>query len=296
MPTAPSAFDPHTLSQLQGLELRARYLVDGYLAGRHRARQHGQSVEFTEHREYFPGDDLRYVDWKVFGKTDKVYLKRFEAETDLSCHLLVDISDSMSYHSAAAPLSKFAYAQCLAASLGAIVLRQRDRAGLVTFDEDICQQVPASSRPAHLQHILEALETGCGKRGSQIGQVLHQLSQQLKRRSLVVLLSDLLGDTESVLSGLKHLRYQRHELLVLQVLDPAELDFAFPRTTLFQGLEAQPHVLAEPRALRRAYLAVLHEYLARLQTGCQSLQVEYEVLRTDEPFDVALSRVLGERR
>jgi len=285
--------DPDTLAQLQGLELRARRLVDGYLVGRHRSHYRGQSVEFAEHREYAPGDDLRYVDWKVFGKTDKVYLKQFEAETNLVCYLLVDISESMVYQSETAALSKLEYAQCLATALGYIVLRQRDNVSLVTFDETICDRVRASDSPAHLQQLIQVLEQAKPAKKSDLGRTLHEVSQRLERRGVVVVLSDLLGDVDSLLSGLKHLRHQRHEVKLMQLLDPAETEFQFDRTTQFQGLESLPDVMVEPRSLRQAYLAALAEFLERIESGCRSMQIDYQRVGTDEPLDVALHRLLA---
>lgn len=296
MPSAAFPLDPKTLAQLQGLELRARYLVDGYLSGMHRSRHHGHSMEFTEHREYAPGDDLRYVDWKVFGKTDKVYLKQFEAETNLACYLLVDVSESMRYQSNAAGLSKWEYCQCLAAALATLVLRQRDSVSLATFDEEVREVAPVSSNPAHLGRLVHVLEQADLRRKSRLGQVLHEISPRLKRRGVVVLLSDLLGDVGPLLEGLKHLRYQRQEVIVLQVLDPAELEFPFQQTTLFQGLESLPQVLAEPRGLRQAYLAALENFLQRVRAGCRSLEVDYQLAPTDQPLDMTLKRVLTARR
>lgn len=295
MQTTQGNLDPHTLAKLEGLELRARRIVDGYLSGMHRSSHHGQSVEFTEHREYAPGDDLRYVDWKVFGKTDKVYLKQFEAETNLVCHLLVDISESMQYQSESAALSKLEYAQSLAAALGMIVLRQRDSVGLATCDDQLRELVRESGNPSHMRQLVQVMQQATVQHKSALGPVLHEFSQRSKRRGVIVLLSDLLGDVESLLLGLKHLRHQRHEVIVLQLLDPAEIDFPFDRTTLFQGLEALPAVLAEPRGVRQAYLAELQQFLNRIEVGCRALQVDYELMRTDQPFDEALRRVLTRR-
>jgi uncharacterized protein (DUF58 family) len=277
------------------LELRARYIVDCYLSGKHRSAHRGHSVEFTEHREYSIGDDLRYVDWKVFGKTDKVYLKQFEAETNLYCHLLVDVSESMCYQSDSAALSKLEYGQCLAAALGYVVLRQRDSVSLATFDDEVRQVVRESSNPAHLRQLTAVLDQADPCRKSQLGGVLHELSKRLLHRGVVVIISDLLGDVDSLLSGLKHLRHERHELLVLHLLDPAEVDFPFQRTTLFQGLEALPEVLTEPRGVRRAYLAALDDFLERIQAGCRSLQVDYRLVQTNEPFDATLRHLLTSR-
>jgi uncharacterized protein (DUF58 family) len=288
--------DPETLAQLEGLELRARTIVDGYLSGMHRSAYRGQSVEFTEHREYAPGDDLRYVDWKVFGKTDKVYLKQFEAESNLVCYLLVDISESMSYQSQQSPLSKLEYAQCLAAAMATIVLRQRDSVSLVHCDDQLRELVRESSNPAHIRPLIETMQQAEASRKSALGSALHEFSQRVHRRGIVVLLSDLLGDVDSLLSGLKHLRYQRHEIMVLQLLDPAELEFPFKQTTLFQGLEALPEILAEPRGVRNAYLEEMDKFLERIQLGCRSLKIEYELLKTELPFDEALRRILTQRR
>lgn len=296
MKTTAAHLDPETLAQLQGLELRARYIVDGFQTGLHRSPYRGHSVEFTEHREYAPGDDLRYVDWKVFGKTDKVYLKQFEAETNLVCYLLVDVSESMRYQSEAAPLSKLDYGQCLAAALAYVVLRQRDSVSLATFDEEIRELVPESGNPAHLRRLVDVMACVEPTRKSDIGKVLHETSQRFQRRGVVVVLSDLLGDVESLLSGLKHLRYQRHEVILLQVLDPAELEFPFGRTTMFQGLESRPHVLTEPRGVRQAYLAALEAFLQRIDAGCRSLEIEHHLVRTDEPIDSVLQRALAKQR
>lgn len=291
----PRQLDPETLSQLDGLQLRARYIVDGYLSGMHRSAHHGHSVEFTEHREYTVGDDLRYVDWKVFGKRDKVYLKQFEAETNLICYLLLDVSESMQYQSESAPLSKLEYAQCLIAALAYLVLRQNDSVSLTTFDNRVRDLVRESGNPAHLHQLVEVMQRSAVDQKSDLGGVLHEFSQRVKRRGMVVVVSDLLGDSETLLNGLKHLRHQRHEVIVLQVLDPAELDFPFERPTLFEGLEALPEVLAEPRAVRKAYLAALNEFLERLRIGCRSLQIDYQQASTTEAVDQVLNRLLTTR-
>ncbi|MEM8947460.1 MAG: DUF58 domain-containing protein [Planctomycetota bacterium] len=296
MRTISTNLDPEAIAKLQGLELRSRRIVDGYLSGMHRSVYRGQSVEFTEHREYAPGDDLRYVDWKVFGKSDKVYLKQFEAETDLVCYLLLDVSESMRYRADASPMSKLEYAQCLAAAVGSIVLKQRDSVGLTTCDDQLRDVVRASSNPTHVRQLVQVMEQAEVTRRSALGAVLDELSQRLPRRGIVLVISDLLGDVESMLAGLKHLRYQRHDVLVLQTLDRAELEFPFARTTLFRGLESMPEVMAESRGIRQAYLRELHQFLHRIKVGCQSLRVDYDLLPTDEPFDDALRRVLTHRR
>ena len=295
MSSIASNLDPAAIAKLERLELRARSIVDGYLSGMHRSTYRGQSVEFTEHRDYAPGDDLRYVDWKVFGKSDKVYLKQFEAETNLVCYLVLDVSESMRYQSEESALSKLEYAQCLAAALGTIVLRQRDSVSLITVDEQVREFVRESSSPAHVNSLINVMERSEVSQKSALGSVLHEVSQRVKRKGIVILISDLLGDVQQLLSGLKHLHHQRHEVMVLHTLDPAELDFSFSQTTLFQGLESLSEVMVEPRGVRKAYLDELEKFLEQIEAGCRAMQVDYELLRTDLPFDEALRRVLTQR-
>jgi uncharacterized protein (DUF58 family) len=295
MQNAHPLLDSRMLARLQGVPLRARSTVEGYVSGVHRSPFHGFSIEFAEHREYAPGDDLRYLDWKVFGRTDKYYLKQFEDETNLVCHLLLDTSESMLYRSDAAPCSKLEYAQRAAATLAYLVLHQQDSVGLVAFDSEIRSLVRASSNPSHLKQLLHVMESASAQRKTSIGPLFHDLAERLKKRGIVIVLSDLFDDVEVTLTGLKHLRHRRHEVIVMHVLDPAEMDFPFERITFFRGLEQLPDVLAEPRALRRAYLAEFGRYLRRLQAGCRAQAIDYVPLRTDQPLEVVLSRYLASR-
>lgn len=283
------------LARLQGLPLRARSIVEGYVSGVHRSPFHGFSIEFAEHREYAPGDDLRYLDWKVFGRTDKYYLKQFEDETNLVCHLLLDASESMRYQSDAAPISKLEYAQRAAAALAYLVLHQQDSVGLVAFDSEIRTLVRASSNPSHLKHILHVMEGVSPARKTSIGPIFHDLAERLKKRGIVIVLSDLFDDVDDVLTGLKHLRHRRHEVIVMHVLDPAEVEFPFQELMLFRGLEHLPDVLAEPRALRKAYLAEFGRYLNRLKAGCRAQAIDYVPLRTDQSLEMVLSSYLASR-
>jgi uncharacterized protein (DUF58 family) len=288
--------DPQTLAKLQGLELRARTVVEGYVSGVHRSPFHGFSIEFAEHREYVPGDDLRYLDWKVFGKTDKFYLKQFEEETNLACYLLLDTSESMRYQSELAPWTKLEYAQCAAAALAYLVLQQQDSVGLTTFDQEIRRHVRASSHPSHLKQVLSVMEESVPERKTATGPIFHELAERLKKRGVVVILSDLFDDVDAMLRGLKHFRHRRHEVIVLHVLDPTELDFPFARPTLFRGLEKLPDVLTDPRSLRKAYLQELGEFLRRLRQGCRELHIDYVLLRSDQSLEVSLSTYLASRR
>jgi uncharacterized protein (DUF58 family) len=287
--------DPQMIARLHGLELRARSIVEGYVAGMHRSPYHGFSVEFAEHREYVPGDDLRYVDWKVFGKTDKVYLKQFEEETNLVCYLLLDTSESMRYKSDAAALSKLEYAQCVAASLAYLTLHQQDSVGLVTFDQEIRTLMRPSGNPSHLKQMLRVMDETRPGRKTATGPIFHDLAERLKKRGVVVILSDLFDDVQAMLAGLKHFRHRRHEVVVFHVLDPAEIDFPFQQTTLFKGLEQLPDVLSDPRALRKAYLAEFGAFLRQVQQGCRDQRADYVQMRTDQTLDVALSEYLSSR-
>ena len=287
--------DPEMLAGLEGLQLRARRIVEGYVSGMHRSPYHGFSIEFAEHREYSPGDDLRYVDWKVFGRTDKFYLKQYEEETNLVCQLLLDTSDSMSYRGPEAALSKLEYAQCIAAALAYLVIQQQDSVGLVTFSDRIGALVRPSGNPSHLKQLFHVMEETPAGRKTSTGPIFHELAERFKRRGVVVVLSDLFDDVDKMIAGLKHLRHHRNDVILLHILDPAELDFPFQNTTLFRGLEELPDLLVEPRALRKAYLREFAAFVRRLKQGCRAERIDYLTVRTDRPVDVALRECLGVR-
>ena len=293
--TQQNFLDPQTLAKLEGLELRARHVVEGYVSGLHRSPYRGFSIEFAEHREYVPGDDLRYVDWKVFGRSDKFYLKQYEDETNLVSYLVTDTSESMNYKSELAPLSKLEYAQAIAASLAYLVLHQRDSVGVVTFDREIRALVRASSNPSHLKQILHVLEDIVPERKTATGPIFHDLAERLHKRGIVLILSDLFDDVDAMMAGLKHLRYRRHDVVVFHILDPAELDFPFRSTTMFRGLEEMPQVLAEPRGVRKAYLNEMNRFLQAVKQGCRNRRIDYVQMRTDQPLDLALSTFLSTR-
>ncbi|HTN03116.1 DUF58 domain-containing protein [Planctellipticum variicoloris] len=296
MTIPPAIVDTATLARLQGLELKARTIVEGYVAGLHRSPYHGFSNEFAEHREYVPGDDLRYVDWKVYGKSDRVYLKQFDEETNYVCQLLVDASESMTYRSPAAHFSKWDYAACVAASLACLITRQQDAVGAVTFSSGVQQMLRPSSTPqqfGQICHVLEQTEPGPK---TSLGPVLHELANRLKRRGLVVLLSDLFDDPEAIVGGLKHFRHCRQDVIVLQIIDPAEEDFPFQDPTLFKGLEGWEDQFSDPRALRAAYQREFQAFLQRIESSVRDLQFDYLRLRTDQPVGPALSVYLNNRR
>ena len=283
------------LAKLQGLQLRARLIVEGYVSGVHRSPFHGFSIEFAEHREYTPGDDLRYLDWKVFGRTDKFYLKQFEEETNLICYLLLDTSESMAYKSDRAAMSKLEYAQSAAAALSYLILNQQDSVGLVAFDEEIRALVRPGGNPSHLKQLLQVMETSAGTRKTATGPIFHDLAERFKKRGIVVILSDLFDNVDAMMAGLKHFRHRRHEVIIMHVLDPAEVDFPFEQITLFRGLEQLPDVLVEPRAIRKAYLDEFNNFIHQIKKGCRRHGIDYVPLRTDQSLEVALSTYLASR-
>lgn len=296
MSSSPKYFDPQTLAKLQNLTLRAQHVVEGYVAGSHRSPSHGFSIEFAEHREYAPGDDLRYVDWKVFGRTDKFYLKQFEDETNLICHLVLDVSESMQYQGPDSPWSKLDHAATAAASLAWLILQQQDAVGLCCYDEQVQSIVRPSSNPSHLQQLLHTIDSSQGQGKTQTGRVLHELADRFGRRGIVVIFSDFFDDMEQLMLGIKHLRHRRHDVIVAHTLDAAELDFPFRRQTLFKGLESLPESLVDPRGIRRAYRKKIDEFRQQLETQCRNLQVDYFLVRNDQPLDVTLSQFLAKRK
>jgi uncharacterized protein (DUF58 family) len=270
--------------------------VEGYVAGLHKSPYHGFSIEFAEHREYAPGDDLRYVDWKVFGRTDKVYLKQYEDETNLICYLVLDVSESMVYQSAGVAMSKLQYSQCLAAALGWLVLKQQDAVGLSTFDSQIRAMIRPAGNPSHLEQLLHVMEAAVPGKKTAAGPIFHELAARLTKRGVVIVLSDLFDDVESLAAGLKHFRHRRHDVVLLHVLDPAELEFPFRSPTEFKGLEDFPVKQVDPAVIRRAYLREINAYRQALEQACRREHIDYFLLRTDQPLDRALTQVLATRQ
>jgi uncharacterized protein (DUF58 family) len=285
--------DAALLAKVRGLELQARLLVEGYLSGMHKSPYHGFSVEFAQHREYVPGDDIKHIDWKVYGRTGRYYLKQYEEETNLICWLIVDISESMRY--ASGKVSKFDYAAMSAAALAYLILGQQDSVGLATFDDQVRHILKPSTQPSHLREVAHILNQGPSRDKTRIASIFHDLAERINRRALVMIFSDLLDDVSDLLAGLRHLRYNKHDIVVFHVLDPAELDFPFQEATLFRGLEQLPDLLTDPRSLRKGYLAAMQEYVTELEQGCRGQNVDYVTLRTDQPLGMALSSYLAHR-
>jgi uncharacterized protein (DUF58 family) len=285
--------DPLTLAKVRGLELQARLVVEGYISGMHKSPYHGFSVEFAQHREYVPGDDIKHIDWKVYARTGRFYLKQYEEETNLICWLLLDCSESMKYGSTA--ISKFDYACMASAALSYLVLHQSDSIGFATFDNQVRSYLKPSGQHSHLKEIVHRMNGGTGAEKSRLGPILHDFAERLKRRSIVFLVSDMFDDVDELISGMKHLRHRRHEVVLWHVMDAAELTFPFQEATLFKGLEQYPELLTDPRSLRKSYLEQVEAFTEGLKRGCRDLNVDYVPLRTDTPMHVALSSYLAKR-
>ncbi len=290
---------PEVLARIGSLELRARRVVEGIISGMHRSPYHGFSVEFAQHREYVPGDDLRHLDWRVYGKSDRFYIKQYEEETNLRAHILVDASSSMRYpehDTATGRMTKFDYAATLAASLAYLLVHQGDAVGLMLFDDQVRVSAPAYSNQMHLQSIIGQLEQARLEHPTEAKAVFPQLAAQLQRRSIVVLISDLLAGVQDVIRGIERLRQGNHEVIVMHLLDHDEREFPFLDQTQFEGIEApELQLLTDPQSLRSGYLAVLDEFLNEVRAACVNRRVDYVSLTTAEPPDVAIRSYLALR-
>src|SRR6266550_1710430 len=266
--------DPKTLARISSLDLRARLIVEGLMTGMHRSPYQGISVEFAQHRPYVQGDDIRHIDWKVYGKTDKIYLKQYLEETNLHLICIVDASESMGYGSVGekdAPWTKFDHATAIAAALSYMAIQQQDSVGLAVFDNQLKKYLKPSNSPGQWKTITHELTLVPRNAKTGTGHVLDQLAEKLTHRSLIVVLSDFFDDMESLKKGLRHLRYKKHEMMVFQVLDPTEIEFPFEDVTLFKGLEELGELLTEPRALREGYLEQLARFTDELKRMCRGM-------------------------
>ena len=286
--------DPRMLAKISGLKLRARHIVEGYVAGLHRSPFKGFSVEFAEYRQYMPGDDLTTIDWKVYARSDRYYVKKFEEETNLDCHVLLDVSASMAYGSHHG-MSKFEYGACLAASLAYLMTRQRDAVGLMAFDERIVDMLPPSSRPGHLRSVLVTLDRLRLGKETHMARPLNQLCDALTKRGMVVLISDLLDDPETVVRGLKHFQFRGADVIVFHVLDPDEIEFPFERATRFEDLETDEEVMAVPGVVRAHYLKAIGDLIDRFKRELGAAGIDYTLLPTSTPLEMALLSYLSTR-
>ena len=293
MPDSRRFLHPDCIQRISRLELRARYIVEGFLAGMHRSPYFGQSVEFLAHRQYTPGDDPRFVDWKVWARQDRLYVKQFEEDTNLRATLLVDVSASMRYGSG--PLNKYEYGCTLAACLAYLILRQQDAVGCLAFDRQARSIVPQRTRRTHLDSVIQALDASHPADKTDVYQILRTAAETYPRRGLMLLVSDLLVEREGLFRGLRLLKSRGHDVMVFHIMDDDELDFPFNGPTRFEGLELPGHVSCNPRAFRAGYLAALSRYLEEVRRGCAGNNSDYALLRTSQPLDAALASYLTGR-
>ncbi|MGH7828511.1 MAG: DUF58 domain-containing protein [Candidatus Binatia bacterium] len=287
-------FDPAVLAGISNLYLRARWVVEGIMSGVHRSRSKGFSVEFEEHREYSPGDEIRRIDWKALGKFDRYFIKEYEDETNLRAYLLLDTSASMDY--ASNGITKFDYGCTLTACLAYLILKQQDAAGLVTFSNRIEQFIPPKAKRDYLTQILQALENRRPAGETNVGRILEEIAGQIKRRGMVILVSDLIDEPEAILKGLRLFRYKGNDVIVFHLLDQAEIDLPFDGNILFEDLEeANLKVVADPKAIRQTYRQVIDEFTGQMRKQCHDSAIDYQLLSTTTPLDRALASYLSWR-
>ena len=284
---------PETVALLNSMSLRARLVVEGYIIGHHRSPYHGFSVEFAEHRSYGPGDEIKHIDWKLFGKTDRLYVKRYEEETNLRAHIILDTSKSMLYSSA--EVSKLSYANSLAASLSYLMINQQDAVGIAKFSDKIDTFVPPKARPSHLNLILSQLDDKYSGFDTQIGIVLHELADRIRKRGMVILISDLLDKPENIMKGLKHFRHQNQEVIVFHIKDRKESEFDFNTRTKFFDMETGEEIVTEPWHIRSNYNELISKLESNYKSNCRENLIDYVPLFTDQSLDIGITEYLIKR-
>ncbi len=292
-PRDATAIDPRALMRIKSLQMRAKVAVQGFIKGIHRSPYHGFSVEFSEYREYTPGDDTRYIDWKLFARSDRYHVKRFEDETNLRCTLVVDASRSMGYSSG--PYSKWEYARTAAATIAYFLSRQRDAVGLVTFEDRITDYLPPRHRPGQLRRLMGMLEREPIGKATDLAKPLEEIAATVRKRGLIVLISDLLVPVEALRTRLGYLRSRGHDVVVLRVLDPAEVNFQFANPAMFRDVESGQELYVDPDAVRTEYLRRFGEHAAEVERACSDLGVEFDPIATDRPLELVLFDLLKAR-
>lgn len=312
--------DPAIISRLSNIELKARFVVEGFIAGLHKSPFHGFSVEFAEHRQYMPGDDLKYLDWKVLGRTDRYYIKQFEEETNLKSYLILDASRSMAFNSSDSAytglspirklfkrkadgtsqssrnISKLEYSTYLAASIAILMHFQKDASGLVVYDEEINTYIPPKATSQNLKVILTTLSNVKGAGQTNTAAALNSIAERIKRRGLVIIFSDLFDNQDAVINSLKHFRYKKNEVIVFQVLDPLEMDFAIDSPTIFKDMETNNELLSQPLSVIQSYKDAVSNFIDNYKKACRSNNIDYVLISTKTPFDTALLEYLNKRK
>ncbi len=288
--------DPKVLAKITRLDLQARLVVEGFISGLHRSPFHGFSVEFASHRKYAPGDDIKHIDWKVLGRTDRYYIKQYEEETNLKATFLVDGSESMLYGTSRKEgMTKYHYSAAVAASLAFLLLQQQDAVGLAVFDEDLRTYLPASSNPNQIKSLVHAMDGIDPKAKTSLEPICHSVAEKIPRRGLVCLVSDLFVDVDGVIRGLQHFRHYDHEVIVLHVMDEDELTFPFQGNTMFRGLEETGNLTIEPRALRQGYIEAVERFCTEVKRKCIASRIDYKLISTADHLDAALLAFLAAR-
>jgi len=287
--------DPSVITRLNSLELKARFIVEGFMVGLHRSPFHGFSVEFSEHRPYMQGDNLRDVDWKVYGKTERYVIKQYEEETNLKSYILLDSSKSMAYASEG-NVTKLEYASMLVAALSYMMVKQQDAVGLSLYAEKITKYLPPKATRSYLQEILKSIASAEASDKTNTSASLNEIAEKIKRRGLVIVVSDFFDDIDSILSALKHFRYNKNEVIVFQVLDPLERSFAFGADAVFKDMETMDEITTQPYQLQKAYREAMDEFIGKLKTECLNAGIDYNLIETSTPFDKALYAYIQKRR
>lgn len=286
---------PDVVSRLSSLELRARLVVEGFITGLHKSPYHGFSVEFAEHRQYMPGDEIRYIDWKVYGRTDRYYIKQFEEETNLKAYVVLDSSASMGFASPG-NISKFTYGVSLAAALSYMMIRQQDAVGGAVYDTELRGFIPPRSRSGYLNEVLKLLTAAKPSNGTGTARSLHHVAERIRRRGLVIVLSDFFDEPSEVVTALRHFRHKQNEVLVMQILDPLERTFNFGTDANFRDMETGEEMVTQPYQIRKAYAEAMEEFTGKIKRDCRAQGIDYLLLDTSIPFDVALVEYLAKRR
>ncbi len=286
--------NPSVVSKLNSLELKARLVVEGFMVGLHKSPYHGFSVEFTEHRPYMQGDSLKDIDWKVYGKSDKFFIKQYEEETNLKSYILLDSSKSMQY-SSGKNVSKLDYGVMLVAALSYLMIKQKDAVGLTVYADEIKSYFPPKAAKAYLQEILKKLSSLEASSRTNTASCLNSIAEKIKRRGLVIIVSDLFDDVKSILSALKHFRYQKNEVIVFQLLDPAERSFSFGTDAVFKDLETDEEMTTRPYQIQKAYQQAMRDFVETIKKECLNSNIEYNLIDTSMPFDKALFSYIQKR-
>jgi uncharacterized protein (DUF58 family) len=286
---------PDVVAKLSNMEIVARLVVEGFITGLHKSPYHGFSVEFAEHRQYMPGDEPKHIDWKIYGKTDRYYIKQFEEETNLKSYIILDASRSMAY-SSNGKMSKLEYASYIAAALSYLMVQQRDAVGLTVYDEKVRTHMPPHATKSYLKAILKQLELTEASNKTGTAASLHQIAERIKRRGLVIILSDLFDKPNEVAAAFKHFRHKKNEVIVMQVLDPLERSFAFGGDAVFKDMETSEEITTQPSHLQKAYQDEMKKFLDLYKKECRENNIDYVLLDTSTPFDTALFQYLSKRQ